>query len=66
MLRATGDIDAVSKVLGHASLNTTRLYTAKDRTRLTETIEKISHDLVSEEDQPWPPTDDLIRWLERL
>ena len=42
LLRATGDIDAVSKILGHASLNTTRLYTAADRTRLAETLETIS------------------------
>jgi site-specific recombinase XerD len=66
LLRATGDIDAVSKVLGHASLNTTRVYTAKDRTRLAETLDKISRDLLPEEARPWTPKDDLIRWLERL
>lgn len=66
LLRATGDIDAVSKVLGHASLNTTRIYTAKDRTRIAETLETISRDLLPEEGIPWTPSDDLLHWLERL
>jgi len=66
LLRATGDIDAVSKVLGHASLNTTRIYTAKDRTRLAETLDTISRDLLPEEGIPWTPSDDLLHWLERL
>lgn len=66
LLRATGDIDAVSKILGHASLNTTRLYTAKDRSRLAETINRIAGEILPAEHEAWTPSQDVIRWLERL
>lgn len=33
LLRATRDIDATSKILGHASINTTKIYTDKDPAR---------------------------------
>lgn len=66
LLRATGDIDAVSKVLGHASLNTTRIYTARDHSRIAETLEKLSQELLPPEARSWAPDDELIRWLERL
>jgi site-specific recombinase XerD len=66
LLRATGDLDGVSKVLGHASLNTTRLYTAADRSRLAQTLNSISSALVPAAAPDWKPDPDLIAWLERL
>lgn len=66
LLRATGDLDGVSKVLGHASLNTTRLYTAADRSRLAETLNSISAALVPAPANEWKPEADLLDWLERL
>jgi site-specific recombinase XerD len=66
LLRATGDIDAVSKVLGHASLNTTRIYTAADRSRLAETINSISSALLPAAMHEWKPDADLLVWLESL
>jgi integrase/recombinase XerD len=66
LLRATGDIDAVSKILGHASLNTTRLYTAKDRSRLAETINRIAGEILPAEHDAWAPSQDVIQWLQRL
>lgn len=66
LLRATGDLDAVSKILGHASLNTTRLYTAADRSRLAETLNSISAALVPAPANEWKPKADLLAWLESL
>jgi site-specific recombinase XerD len=66
LLRATGDIDAVSKVLGHASLNTTRIYTAMDRSRIAETLAKISSKVVPGDVHRWRPREDLFQWLEHL
>lgn len=66
LLRATGDIDGVSKILGHASLNTTKLYTAADRSRLAETLNSISSALVPASTTKWKPSPDLIAWLESL
>ena len=66
LLRATGDIDAVSKILGHASLNTTRIYTAADRSRLAETLNSISSALVPSSVHEWKPDADLLIWLENL
>lgn len=66
LLRATGDIDAVSKILGHASLNTTRIYTAADRSRLAETLNSISSALLPSAMHEWKPDADLIVWLESL
>ena len=66
LLRATGDIDGVSKILGHASLNTTRLYTAADRTRLAETLNSITSAVVPVPPSEWKPEADLLAWLESL
>jgi site-specific recombinase XerD len=66
LLRATGDLDGVSKILGHTSLNTTRLYTAADRSRLAETLNSISAALVPAPTSEWKPEADLLSWLERL
>jgi integrase/recombinase XerD len=66
LLRATGDIDAVSKVLGHASLNTTRIYTGKDRSQLAKTLDKIAQRLAPTDAAAWTPSDDLLGWLEAL
>jgi site-specific recombinase XerD len=66
LLRTTGDIDAVSKVLGHASLNTTRIYTAKDRSRIAQSLDQISQRIVPTDAATWTPSDDLLRWLEAL
>lgn len=66
LLRATGDLDGVSKILGHASLNTTRLYTAADRSRLAETLNSISAALVPAPTSEWKPEADLLAWLESL
>jgi len=66
LLRATGDIDGVSKVLGHASLNTTRLYTAADRSRLAKTLNSISSATVPAPKSEWKPEADLLAWLEGL
>jgi len=66
LLRATGDMDGVSKILGHASLNTTRLYTAADRSRLAKTLNSISSALVPASANEWKPDPDLIAWLESL
>lgn len=66
LLRATGDIDAVSKVLGHASLNTTRIYTSADRSRLAETLNSISSALLPVAVHEWKPDSDLLAWLESL
>ncbi len=66
LLRATGDLDGVSKILGHASLNTTRLYTAADRSRLAETLNSISAALVPAPASEWKPEADLLAWLESL
>lgn len=66
LLRATGDLDGVSKILGHASLNTTRLYTAADRSRLAKTLSSISAALVPAPASEWNPEEDLLAWLESL
>lgn len=66
LLRATHDLDGVSKILGHASLNTTRLYTAADRSRLAETLNSISAALVPAPASKWKPKADLLAWLESL
>jgi site-specific recombinase XerD len=66
LLRATGDIDGVSKILGHASLNTTRIYTASDRTRLAETLNKVASALIPASEESWNPDPDLLTWLENL
>lgn len=66
LLRATGDLDGVSKVLGHASLNTTRLYTAADRSRLAKTLNSISAALVPAAASKWKPEANLLAWLESL
>lgn len=66
LLRATGDLDGVSKVLGHASLNTTRIYTAADRSRLADTLNSISSALVPPSPSQWKPEADLLAWLESL
>ncbi len=66
LLRATGDIDGVSKILGHASLNTTRIYTASDRTHLAETLNKIASALIPVSEENWNPKASLLTWLENL
>jgi len=66
LLRATGDIDATAKILGHASLNTTKIYTDKDRTRLAEMLSKVSSSLFGAQTPEWKPPDDLLNWLEAL
>lgn len=66
LLRATGDLDGVSKILGHANLNTTRLYTAADRSRLAQTLNSISAALVPTPSIEWKPEADLLAWLESL
>jgi site-specific recombinase XerD len=66
LLRATGDLDGVSKILGHASLNTTRLYTAADRSRLANTINSISAALVPAPTSDWKPEAGVLAWLESL
>lgn len=66
LLRATGDIDAVSKVLGHANLNTTRIYTAKDYSRIADSLNKIAPTLLPKDAPTWKPSEDLLQWLERL
>lgn len=65
LLRATGDIDAVSKVLGHASIETTRIYTAKDRSQLARTINSIATELLPTQ-STWAPRQDVLAWLEKL
>jgi site-specific recombinase XerD len=66
LLRATGDIDATAKILGHASLNTTKIYTDKDRSRLAATLNKVSASLLGSDGPGWSPSDDLLSWLESL
>lgn len=66
LLRTTGDIDAVSKVLGHASLNTTRIYTGKDRSQVAKTLDKIAQRVAPSDTAAWTPSDDLLGWLEAL
>jgi site-specific recombinase XerD len=66
LLRTTGDIDAVSKVLGHASLNTTRIYTGKDRSQVAKTLDKIAQRIAPTDAAVWTPSDDLLGWLEAL
>ena len=66
LLRATGDLDGVSKILGHASLNTTRLYTAADRSRLAETLNSISAAFAPGRPSEWKPDANLLTWLESL
>ncbi|MBI5525762.1 MAG: site-specific integrase [Deltaproteobacteria bacterium] len=66
LLRATRDIDATAKILGHASLNTTKVYTDKDRSRLAETLGKVSTTLLGSESAEWQPSNDLLDWLESL
>lgn len=66
MLRASGDIDGVSKILGHASLNTTKLYTAKDNSRLAETLNKVASAFIPAGEDNWHPDADLLSWLEKL
>lgn len=66
LLRATGDIDGVSKILGHASLNTTRIYTASDRAHLAETLNKIASALIPASEENWNPDASLLTWLESL
>lgn len=66
VLRATGDLDGVSKVLGHASLNSTRIYTAADRSRLAQTLNSVSAALVPAPASEWKPEADLLAWLESL
>jgi hypothetical protein len=53
-------------VLGHASINTTKIYTDKDRTRLAETLNKVSASLLGSDGPDWAPSDDLLFWLESL
>jgi site-specific recombinase XerD len=65
LLRATTDIDAVSKVLGHASIETTRIYTAKDRSQLAQTINSIATELLPTQ-STWAPSQDVLLWLEKL
>jgi site-specific recombinase XerD len=65
LLRATSDIDAVSKVLGHASIETTRIYTAKDRSQLAQTINRIATDILPAP-STFAPSQDVLRWLEKL
>lgn len=66
LLRTTGDIDAVSKVLGHASLNTTRIYTGKDRSQVAKTLDKIAQRIAPTDTAAWTPSDALLGWLEAL
>lgn len=66
LLRSTGDIDATSKILGHASINTTKIYTDKDRTRLADALNKVSARLLGSDGPNWAPSDDLLSWLESL
>jgi len=66
LLRATGDIDATAKILGHASLNSTKIYTDKDKTSLTNKLNQISLSLLGENNSKWNPSDDLLNWLESL
>lgn len=66
LLRATTDIDAVSKVLGHASIETTRIYTAKDHSRLAQTIDSIARELLPTQRNTWAPSQDVLDWLEHL
>lgn len=66
LLRSTGDIDATSKILGHASINTTKIYTDKDRTRLADTLNKVGASLLGTDGPNWAPSDDLLSWLESL
>jgi integrase len=65
LLRATSDIDAVSKVLGHASIETTRIYTSKDRSQLARTINSIATELLPAP-STFAPSQDVLRWLEKL
>jgi len=66
LLRATGDIDSTAKILGHSSLNTTKIYTDRDKSRLAETINRVSVSLLGENVDNWKPTEDLLMWLEAL
>ncbi len=66
MLRASGDIDGVAKILGHASLNTTKLYTAKDNSRLAETLNKVASAFIPAGEDNWHPDAELLTWLEKL
>jgi site-specific recombinase XerD len=66
MLRASGDIDGVAKILGHASLNTTKLYTAKDNSRLAETLNKVASAFIPAEEDNWHPDAEILTWLEKL
>ena len=66
LLRATGDIDGVSKILGHADLNTTKIYTASDRTHLAETLNKVASALIPASEENWNPDVSLLTWLESL
>jgi len=66
LLRATGDIDAAAKILGHSSLNTTKIYTDRDRSRLAETVNKMSAAVLGNDAADWMPPDDLLGWLESL
>jgi site-specific recombinase XerD len=66
LLRATGDIDGVSKILGHRSLNTTKIYTASDRTHLAATLNKVASALIPAAEENWNPDANLLTWLEKL
>lgn len=66
LLRATGDMDATAKILGHASLNTTKIYTDKDRTRLAEMLSKVGASLLGAKTPEWKPSNDLLDWLESI
>jgi integrase len=66
LLRATSDIDAVSKVLRHASIETTRIYTAKDRSQLVHTVNSIAAELLPKQSNIWTPNKDVLDWLENL
>jgi hypothetical protein len=58
------DIDAVSKVLGHASIETTRIYTAKARSQLAQTINSIATGLLQTQ-STWAPSQDMLRRLKK-
>jgi len=66
LLRATGDLDATAKILGHASLNTTKIYTDRDRSKLAETINRIGGSVLGSDGTGWKPAESLLDWLETL
>ena len=67
ILRATkGDIDGTSKILGHACLSSTKIYTDNDKSGLTEALNKTSTAILGSKGADWKPSDDLLDWLESL